>query len=293
MTDEDATEVYLALATSPNKARGFHTGPQRMEMQLLVELAHDNMQKLASFVGLDISMISRPAFIPKSSLGDVTVDDTLGNLFISLKTANNEPLWTLLDENETSPVLQAALTGTVESLKWFEANASTALDAFVQRGVRQVEVAMLLDAGVKVNCKSVAALFSKLDQGAGHQFNNETAKMLCERSTIVMSAKSDYKLVMSSISGRLSKNQSSSIKFALGQASERMRSRMEKNRHVSELPPNDDSKAKTAVPTRDDIKAKKADEEYERKRAELSLKTNKITGALQVGATHSLSSTLR
>ena len=108
-----------------------------------------------------------------------------------------------------------------------------------------------------------------------------------------MSAKSDYKLVMSSISGRLSKNQSSSIKFALGQASERMRSRMEKNRHVSELPPNDDSKAKTAVPTRDDIKAKKADEEYERKRAELSLKTNKITGALQVGATHSLSSTLR
>ena len=111
-------------------------------------------------------------------------------------------LWTMLDDAATSPILEAALSlSSVESRRWFEEHASDA-EAFSLTGtrVRQRDVMVILDAGTHVSCKSVAALFSSLPRGRGIPFNNRAAKLLSEKSTIVMKSQGDYKLVMDAIS---------------------------------------------------------------------------------------------
>ena len=146
MEDQDEMEVYNAITTTRKVSGvGFMTGPQRMERQFLLELAHDNFQKLAKFVGVDSSSIPEPNFVVKMD-EPPTVDSVLTILFHNFlkngeedndndvdddndrENVNNEgekreQLWTLLDDVTTSPILKAALSSSVESLKWFEKHA--------------------------------------------------------------------------------------------------------------------------------------------------------------------------
>lgn len=227
MEDQDEMEVYNAITTTRKVSGvGFMTGPQRMERQFLLELAHDNFQKLATFVGVDSSSIPEPNFVVKVD-EPPTVDSVLTILFHNFlkngeedndvdddndkENVNNEgekreQLWTLLDDVTTSPILKAALSSSVESLKWFEQHASDALEVFAnQQNVRQQDVTVLLDAGVSVSARSVAALFSKLPEGAGHSFNNNVARILVDRSTMFITHQNDFKLVMDAISKTLGK----------------------------------------------------------------------------------------
>ena len=227
MEDQDEMEVYNAITTTRKVSGvGFMTGPQRMERQFLLELAHDNFQKLAKFVGVDSSSIPEPNFVVKMD-EPPTVDSVLTILFHNFlkngeedndvdddndkENVNNEgekreQLWTLLDDVTTSPILKAALSSSVESLKWFEQHASDALEVFAnQQNVRQQDVTVLLDAGVSVSARSVAALFSKLPEGAGHSFNNNVARILVDRSTMFITHQNDFKLVMDAISKTLGK----------------------------------------------------------------------------------------
>ena len=250
---------------------------EQIERQFLLELAHANFRKFASFVGVDFSMISRPAFT-----ADADAEPT-GILSHLINSADKEPLWTLLDDATTSPILEAALSSSVESLKWFEENASTALEAFAKQ-VRQEDVTVLLDAGVHVSCKSVAALFSNLPKGRGHQFNNRVARILCEKSTIFMQNQSDYKLVMDAVSETVGKNGKLSVNLQLKQASKAMHK--SKNKLRGSLDKTADvntvvSKKDTPLTTKEQLKAKKAQEESEKKLAALKLKAHKITSALQ------------
>ena len=121
------------------------------------------------------------------------------------KENKREQLWTLLDDATTSPILKAALSSSVDALKWFEEHASDALEAFASQQVREEDVTVLIDAGVSVSAKSVAALFSKLPEGVGQAFNNKTARILCSKSTILMQTKAEYQLVMDAISKTVGK----------------------------------------------------------------------------------------
>ena len=230
MEDQDEMEVYNAITTTRKVSGiGFMTGPQRMERQFLLELAHDNFQKLATFVGVDSSSIPEPNFVVKVD-EPPTVDSVLTILFHNFlkngeedndndvdddndkENLNNEgekkreQLWTLLDDVTTSPILKAALSSSMESLNWFEKHASDALEVFAnQQNVRQQDVTVLLDAGVSVSARSVAALFSKLPEGAGHSFNNSVARILVDKSTMFITHQNDFKLVMDAISKTLGK----------------------------------------------------------------------------------------
>ena len=279
MEDQNELAVYYALTNNQGASNlgGSMTGPQRIERQFLLELAHANFRKFASFAGVDFSMISRPAFT-----ADADAEPT-GILSHLINSADKEPLWTLLDDATTSPILEAALSSSVESLKWFKENASTALEAFAKQ-VRQEDVTVLLDAGVHVSCKSVAALFSNLPKGRGHQFNNRVARILCEKSTIFMQNQSDFKLVMDAVSETVGKAGKLSVNSQLKQASKAMHK--SKNRQRGSLDRMAD--VKTVVPkkdipitTKEQLKAKKAQEESEKKLAALKLKAHKITSALQ------------
>ena len=68
--DEVAVHNAVTSTQSSSKstfmARGFLTGPQRMERQFLLSLAHDNFRKLATFVGVDASALPKPGFEVKS-----------------------------------------------------------------------------------------------------------------------------------------------------------------------------------------------------------------------------------
>ena len=208
-------------------------------------------------------------------------------------------LWTMLDDAATSPILEAALSpSSVESRRWFEEHASDILEAFslTGTGVRQRDVTVLLDAGLRVSCNSVAALFSGLPRGRGIPFNNRAAKLLSEKSTIVMKSKGDYKLVMDSISDTVGKAGKVNLNFAIKRASSEMHKT--KSRHLSSLSQSVvPSKTQTSFlslsqstrapltreipPTKEVLKAKKAQEEAEKKLVALKLKTHKITSALQ------------
>ena len=230
MEDQDEMEVYNAITTTRKVSGiGFMTGPQRMERQFLLELAHDNFQKLATFVGVDSTSIPEPNFVVKVD-EPPTVDNVLTILFHNFlkngeedndndmdddndkENLNNEgekkreQLWTLLDDVTTSPILKAALSSSMESLNWFEKHASDALEVFAnQQNVRQQDVTVLLDAGVSVSARSVAALFSKLPEGAGHSFNNSVARILVDKSSMFITHQNDFKLVMDAISKTLGK----------------------------------------------------------------------------------------
>lgn len=225
MEDQDEMEVYDAVTTNQSRGCGFLTGPQRMERQFLLELAHDNFRKLASFIGVDSSGIPEPTFVAKTN-EPPTVDSVLSILFNFMKKEEvnedaaageedkentqkkqekREQLWTLLDDATTAPILKAALSSSVDALKWFEEYASDALEAFVSQQVREEDVTVLIDAGVSVSAKSVAALFSKLPEGAGHAFNNKTARILCDKSNIFMETKAEYQLAMDAISKTVGK----------------------------------------------------------------------------------------
>lgn len=196
MADQDESTVYAALTSGRCLATGSMTGPQRLEAKFLLELAHGNFKKLAAHVGANASRIPAPAFVVKKDEG-IPVGLVLAKLFSLVKSEAGEPLWTLLDDATTAPILEAALSSSVESLKWFERYASDALEAFVGGSeVRQLDVTALLDAGVRVSCASVAALFSGLPKGRGHQFNNLAARILCDKSEIFMTNQNDFKLVM-------------------------------------------------------------------------------------------------
>ncbi|KAL7530692.1 hypothetical protein ACHAXR_004914 [Thalassiosira sp. AJA248-18] len=278
----DESAVYHALTNSPYIATGSMTGPQRMERQFLLELAHDNFRKLATFVGVECPTIPKPTFVAKTDTP--TVHSVLDTLFHLMKSANKEPLWVLLDDTDTSPILEEVLASSVESLKWFEENASDALEAFAIKQVRQKDVTVLLNAGVHVSCKSVATLFSGLTKGKGHQFNNTVARILCDKSEIFMQNQSDYKLVMDAVSDKVGKagklNVNSALKqaFAIHKSKNTQRSPEKKATFTA----TDMSKnKKDAPPTKESLKAKKAQEEAEKKLAALKLKTHKITSALQ------------
>lgn len=225
MEDQDEMEVYDAVTTNQSRGCGFLTGPQRMERQFLLELAHDNFRKLASFIGVDSSGIPEPTFVAKTN-EPPTVDSVLSILFNFMKKEEvnedaaageedkentqkkqekREQLWTLLDDATTAPILKAALSSSVDALKWFEEYASDALEAFASQQVREEDVTVLIDAGVSVSAKSVAALFSKLPEGAGHAFNNKTARILCDKSNIFMETKAEYQLAMDAISKTVGK----------------------------------------------------------------------------------------
>ena len=333
MEDQDEMEVYSAITTTRKVSGvGFMTGPQRMERQFLLELAHDNFQKLATFVGVDSSSIPEPNFVVKMD-EPPTVDSVLTILFHNFlkngeedndvdddndkENVNNEgekreQLWTLLDDVTTSPILKAALSSSVESLKWFEQHASDALEVFAnQQNVRQQDVTVLLDAGVSVSARSVAALFSKLPEGAGHSFNNNVARILVDRSTMFITHQNDFKLVMDAISKTLGKQKrldgelcmlyarsdvptvlydlnfhlhfSLLVNHSLKEALSEFKRSKNKNQKVVSLPSGSPKKNnKDTPPTKEmSLKAKMAQEEAEKRLAELKLKTHKITGALQ------------
>jgi hypothetical protein len=108
-------------------------------------------------------------------------------------------LWTVLNNAMTSLILEAALSpSSAESRMWFEEHGSNALEAFLltKMGVQQRDMTVLLDADMHISCNSVATLFSSLPRGRGIPFNNRAAKLLSEKSTIVMKSQGNYKLVM-------------------------------------------------------------------------------------------------
>ena len=307
MEGQDEMEVYNAV-TSTNQSRkgsgggGFMTGSQRMERQFLLELAHDNFKKLAEFVDADASAIPEPTFVAKTN-DPPTVASVLSVLFHFMKkdetnTPENEgdkenekkaeqpreQLWTLLDDATTSPILKAALSSSVESLKWFEKHASDALEAFAnQQVLRERDVTVLLDAGVSVSAKSVAVLFSRLPDGAGHPLNNNLARLLCHKSSMFMQKKSDFNLVMDSISKTVGKQGRTDVNAALKEAKMQMllsKANKRSPQKVVSLPSGDSPTKKKNVKELT-MKEKKAQEENEKRLAALKLKTSKITGALQ------------
>lgn len=274
MEEQDEKAVYNALTNSPYLPTGSMTGPQRMERQFLLELAHDNFTKLSAFVGIDSTSLSipKPGFVAKAE-EDPTVSGVLHNLFHFIKNEDEEPLWTLsLHDATTSPILKAALSSSVDSLKWFEEFASDALEAFAKQ-VREEDITVLLDSGVHVSCKSVAALFSNLPKGLGHSFNNKVARILCDKSFIVMQKQSDFKLVMDAVADRLGKAGKISVDLALRQASTEMHKSKNKQRSPDKMDFSADSKAKGSSPSKEGLRAKKAQEEAEKKLAALKLKT--------------------
>ena len=299
MTDQDEMALYYALTNSPHVSVGSVTGSKRMERQFLLELAHDNFHKLyqsqacvegdISYHYEDIShTIPKPTFVVKMR-EPATVKSVLDTLFYFNKdTGNdtNEILWTLLDDTVTAHILKGALSrnplsSSVESLKWFEDNASDALEAFVSQGsgVRKEDVSALLETGVTVSCKSVAALFKSLPIGRGHGFNNAIARTLCEKSTLVMQNKNEYKMVMDAVSETLGKAGKGMVIDALKQASTEMHN--SKNKARSPEKAAAEALVKTAPKkeptTKESLKAMKAQEEAEKKLAALKLKTHKIT----------------
>ena len=209
------------------------TGARRVERVFLMEIACEGLRKLACLAGMNAKAVD--VSVPRSAFDVVAiggrdgepstaVDDVLFDLFRVVERGGGEDyddgnddddaghhreevrwgsLWTMLDDAATSPILEAALSlSSVESRRWFEEHASDALEAFSLTGtrLRQRDVTVLLDAGTHVSCKSVAALFSSLPRGRGIPFNNRAAKLLSEKSTIVMKSQGDYKLVMDAIS---------------------------------------------------------------------------------------------
>jgi hypothetical protein len=218
-----------ATASSASRA----TGARHVERVFLMEIACDGLRKLACLAGMNAKAVD--VSVPRSAFDVVAiggrdgepstaVDDVLFDLFRVVERGGGEDyddgnddddaghhreevrwgsLWTMLDDAATSPILEAALSlSSVESRRWFEEHASDALEAFSLTGtrVRQRDVTVLLDAGTRVSCKSVAALFSSLPRGRGIPFNNRAPKLLSEKSTIVMKSQGDYKLVMDAIS---------------------------------------------------------------------------------------------
>ena len=193
---------------------------------------------------------------------------------------DEEPLWTLLDDAATAPILRAALAASLPCRGWFEEHASDVLTAFARPAVRPRDAQVLLDAGVRVGCRAVAALFAGLPKGRGHIFNNQIAKTLCDRSTLVMRTQADFKLVMDAVSETLGRNGKLAVNFQLKQASAAMHRARDRPREAPREKP-----AVTAAPPaphpKDTAKARRAQEDAEKKLAVLKLKTHKITAALE------------
>lgn len=142
--------------------------------------------------------------------------ETLNELFGG--NAEYSP-WALVDESISSPILEASLSSP-DFIKWLdESNASQVLAVLCTRKIRHEEVKMLLGAGVTVTAKAASILFSGLEKGKGHQYNNVIAKLLCSKCTIRFQSKNDYKLMTSVISNTLGKNPKKEMTNMLKKAS--------------------------------------------------------------------------
>ncbi len=285
------------------------TGARRVERAFLKEIACDCLRKLAGLNSkpVDVS-VPRSAFDVVAVGGrdgePSTAAGVLRDLFRVFERGGGEDyddyndgnyaghhregggrgsLWTMLDDATTSPILEAALSpSSVESRRWFEEHASDALEAFslTGMGVRQRDVTVLLGAGLRISCKSVAALFSSLPRGRGIPFNNRAAKLLSEKSTIVMKSQGDYKLVMDAVSDTVGKGGKVNVNFTLRQACAEMHKIKSRHRSLNVVAPSM-SETREVPPTKEVLMVKKAQEEAEMKLVAQKLITHKITSALQ------------
>eukprot|EP00956_Cyclotella_meneghiniana_P007880 scaffold10483_cov65-Cyclotella_meneghiniana.AAC.4 len=129
--------------------------------------------------------------------------------------------WLQMKNSDTSLILKAALLHD-ETAAYIREHSNHIIESLSRRPVRQEDLTVLFEAdGIRATAKSIATLFSNLQEGAGHQFNNKIAKLLCAKVDIVMESNCDFRRVQAAVNKTVGKNTKRELTEVLKQASAR------------------------------------------------------------------------
>lgn len=130
-----------------------------------------------------------------------------------------EPAWVKLPSSITSHILEAALDNEITAV-YIRENSSYIIETLSHsKPIRQEDFTVLFNHGVTATAKSIAALFSNLQEGTGHQFNNIVAKLICSRVDIILEQKEDFRLVQAAARKTMGKNTKKELTEVLKKAS--------------------------------------------------------------------------
>ena len=149
--------------------------------------------------------------------------------------------WLQMKQSDTSITLEAALLHD-ETAAYIREHSSHIIELLSTRPVRQDDLTVLLNAdGIRATTKSISTLFSNLQEGTGHQFNNKIAKLIsakisAKKVDIVFESKIDFSRVLAASNKTLGKNTKRELIEALKLASARAsKSKCPKSKSSTEI----------------------------------------------------------
>ena len=182
-------------------------------------LANESFCHLASKLGLDESKVAICQDI-SSEVNQWSLEEVMEFLFHVDDNCNGDgPAWVKLSSSITSHVLEAALNNNATEA-YIQEHASNIIEILSHsKPIRQEDFTVLFNHGVTATAKSIAALFSNLQEGAGHQFNNKIAKLICSKVDIILEHSGDFRLVQAAANKTVGKNTRKELTEVLKRAS--------------------------------------------------------------------------